>query len=311
MTPWGAALTIFCLLGAAATSLYVGFYGSQRAFQDRFDEMALKLRAASEANPLDESGTPENFTRTVLRWAMARVPRPKSHTPAVEKLTATLVRAGYLRANAVRTFQAIRLLAIMAGTLLGLIAGLCLAKDRAQVMMAAVVGAAIGAYAPGFYLKKRAIKRQKIIARELSDVLDLLVVCVDAGLGLFEAIKVVGEETEQQGQEIGGELSLVAGEAAAGLSLGQALRNLAHRTAVEDVRPLAATLIQSEQLGAQIGPALRSSSDAMRARRRIKAEEAAQKSTIKILFPLVLFILPAMLLVIIAPAIIQAMRTLH
>ncbi|MGH8013228.1 MAG: type II secretion system F family protein [Candidatus Binataceae bacterium] len=309
MTPLGAAVTIFCLLGAAATSLYVGFYGSQRAFQDRFDEMTMKLRAA-DVDPANEGGTPENFTRTVLRWAMARVPQTKNHTRAVEKLTATLVRAGFLRSSALRTFQAVRLLAIMAGTILGLIAGLFL-KDGAQMMMAAVMGAAIGAYAPAFYLKKRAIRRQKTIARELSDVLDLLVVCVDAGLGLFEAIKVVGEETQRQGQEIGGELSLVAGETAAGLTLGQALRNLAHRTAVEDVRPLAATLIQSEQLGAQIGPALRSSSDAMRIRRRIKAEEAAQKSTIKILFPLVLFILPAMLLVIIAPAIIQAMRTLH
>ncbi|HEX4210692.1 MAG TPA: type II secretion system F family protein, partial [Candidatus Binataceae bacterium] len=95
----------------------------------------------------------------------------------------------------------------------------------------------------------------------------------------------------------------------AGSTLGEGLRSLADRTAVQDVRPLAATLIQSEQLGAQVGPALRSSSDSLRVKRRFRAEEAAQKSTIKILFPLVLFILPAMLLVIIGPAIIQAMHT--
>ena len=169
---------------------------------------------------------------------------------------------------------------------------------------------ALGYFAPLYYLRRRAGKRQKEISRQLSDVLDLLVVCVEAGMGLFEAIKIVGDETERYGQAIGTELAQVSVEVAAGTSLGQALRNLAERTAVEDIKPLAATLIQSEQLGSQIGPALRSSSDALRIKRRFRAEEAAQKSTIKILFPLVLFILPAMLIVLLAPAMIQAMRTL-
>jgi len=169
---------------------------------------------------------------------------------------------------------------------------------------------AVGYFAPLYYLRRRATRRQKEISRQLSDVLDLLVVCVEAGLGLFEAIKIVGDETERYGQAIGAELALVSVEVAAGGSLGQALRNLADRTAVEDVKPLAATLIQSEQLGSQIGPALRASSDSLRSKRRFRAEEAAQKSTIKILFPLVLFVLPAMLIVLLAPAMIQAMRTL-
>ena len=118
------------------------------------------------------------------------------------------------------------------------------------------------------------------------------------------------QETERQKQAIGRELSLVASEISAGASLGQALRNLADRTAVEDIRPLAATLIQSEQLGAQIAPALHASSDALRTRRRLRAEEAAQKTTIKILFPLVLFILPAMFMVIMGPAVMQIIHTM-
>jgi tight adherence protein C len=163
---------------------------------------------------------------------------------------------------------------------------------------------------PSYYVGRRARKRQNAIARQLSDVLDLLVVCVEAGLGLFEAIKIVGTESERQKQEIGRELALVTSEISAGATLGQALRNLAERTAVEDIKPLAATLIQSEQLGAQIAPALHASSDALRTRRRLRAEEAAQRTTIKILFPLVLFVLPAMLLVIVGPAIIQILHTL-
>ena len=94
------------------------------------------------------------------------------------------------------------------------------------------------------------------------------------------------------------------------MTLGQALRNFANRSAVADIKPLAATLIQSEQLGAQIGPALRSISDSMRTTRRLRAEEAAQKTTVKILFPLVIFILPAMMAVIVGPAVIQIMHTL-
>ncbi|HSR56720.1 MAG TPA: type II secretion system F family protein, partial [Candidatus Binataceae bacterium] len=91
---------------------------------------------------------------------------------------------------------------------------------------------------------------------------------------------------------------------------GQALRSLSERTAVEDIKPLAATLIQSEQLGAQIAPALHASSDALRARRRLRADEAAQKASVKILFPLVLFVLPAMIMVIVGPAMIQVVRTI-
>jgi tight adherence protein C len=172
------------------------------------------------------------------------------------------------------------------------------------------MGAAVGAFLPGYYLNKRAKNRQIDIGRQLSDVLDLLVVCVEAGLGLLEAIKVVGNETQAQQLVIGQELSQVAGEVNAGSSLGQALRALADRSGVADIKPLAATLIQSEQLGAAIGPALRAISDSIRSRRRLHAEESAQKTTIKILFPLVLMILPAMLLIIIGPAIVQTVRTL-
>jgi tight adherence protein C len=239
----------------------------------------------------------------------ARIPEP-SNPAATTKIAHNLSRAGFNRSSAIRLFRVTRMLFVVCGTLVGLVAGLMLAEPNRKVLLLAISGGAIGAYGPVYYLVRRARIRQTAIARQLSDVLDLLVVCMEAGLGLFEAIKVVGEETESQGQAIGSELMVVAGEVSAGASLGQALRNLSERTAVEDIRPLAATLIQSEQLGAQIAPALRANSDALRTR-RLRAEEAAQKSTIKILFPLVLFVLPAMLIAILAPAVIQAMRTLH
>lgn len=300
---------IFCMLGVAGMAVYVAFYGGHRVFQEHFAEMAIRMQASEGDGSFAGGREPQGLARSLFQWALQRMPKPKA-SPSSDKIIHTLVRAGFVRSGALRTFQLARIIALAVTRIVGIVAATVLDLPAARVALAVIGSLAIGYFGPLYYLRRRANRRQKDIARQLSDVLDLLVVCVEAGLGLFEAIKIVGDETDRQGQAIGTELALVSVEVAAGGSLGQALRNLAERTAVEDIRPLAATLIQSEQLGSQIGPALRSSSDSLRTKRRLRAEEAAQKSTIKILFPLVLFILPAMLIVLLAPAVIQAVRTL-
>ena len=299
----------FCLVGLAALGVYVALYGSHRVSQERYNEMALELKLTGRAAASGASYESPGVGHALFQWALKRMPTPKA-SPSMEKIAQLLVRAGVQRSTTVRTFQLIRLITLAVMGVTGLVVATTFGLSTGRLVLAVIGSLVVGYYAPLYYLKRRATKRQKEISRQLSDVLDLLVVCVEAGLGLFEAIKVVGDETERYGQAIGTELALVSVEVASGGTLGQALRNLADRTAVEDIKPLAATLIQSEQLGSQIGPALRSSSDSLRAKRRFRAEEAAQKSTIKILFPLVLFILPAMLIVLLAPAMIQAMRTL-
>lgn len=308
MTPLLVSLIVLCMAGVAATAVYHALYGSHRALEERFADLALRVRAAQGVFE-DEVEDTHGISRLILQWAAKRVPVPKPDTPEGEKLARTLIQAGYLKSTMPQMFQVMRFgsgaLFAMIGALVGI-----LVHNPSSVLLFSLGGFGIGLFIPSYYVGRRARKRQNAIARQLSDVLDLLVVCVEAGLGLFEAIKVVGTESERQKQEIGRELALVASEISAGASLGQALRNLAERTAVEDIKPLAATLIQSEQLGAQIAPALHASSDALRTRRRLRAEEMAQRTTIKILFPLVLFVLPAMLLVIVGPAIIQILRTL-
>ena len=299
----------FCLVGVAGAGIYAALYGSHRVLQERFSEMAIKLKLAEGDGVFVGGLEPESVARALFQWALKRMPAPKA-SPTTEKISHLLVRAGFLRSTTIRTFQLIRLIAFAAIGIAGLLVATTLGFAMVRVLIVVILALALGYFAPLYYLRRRANKRQKEISRQLSDVLDLLVVCVEAGLGLFEAIRIVGDETARYGQAIGAELAMVSVEVAAGSSLGQALRNLAERTAVEDIKPLAATLIQSEQLGSQIGPALRSSSDSLRTKRRFRAEEAAQKSTIKILFPLVLFILPAMLIVLLAPAMIQAVRTL-
>lgn len=273
-------------------------------------ELGLRLRLENG------HGNPEQFAslafgRTFLEKIALRLPTPKPDSPRVEKLARLLAQAGFTRTTAVRSFQAVQFLSAVLGICIGLLVSLFWSAHGFQKVAFMAMGGAFGSFLSLYYIKRRAETRKADIGRQLSDALDLLVVCVEAGLGLHEAVRVVANETTRQGQEIGIELTAVSAEVTTGKSLGQALRAMAERTAVEEVKPLAATLIQSEQLGAQVAPALRAISDTQRNNRRIRAEEEAQRTTIKILFPLVLFVLPAMIMVIIGPAFIQILRVMH
>ena len=308
MGPLLISVVVFLVLAGAASAMYISATSGQHQMHSRMSQVGRRARVNMAA-----AGTPvadQQMTRALLKWAVGRLPHPKVVTRRGTKLHELLVQAGFKGSSGVAIFQLSKLAAAVCGLLLGLIPSLAFGMRGSRVILLTIMGAAIGSFIPGYYLNKRAKNRQIDIGRQLSDVLDLLVVCVEAGLGLLEAIKVVGDETKAQELVIGYELSQVAAEVNSGASLGQALRSLADRSGVADIKPLAATLIQSEQLGAAIGPALRAISDSIRSHRRLYAEEAAQKTTIKILFPLVLMILPAMLLIIIGPAIVQTVRTL-
>jgi tight adherence protein C len=301
-------ITVFFLAAGACVALYLALSPQSRTVDERFADLAVKMRAtqgAFEGNDQDD-----NVLRMLFRWAAKRVPPPNLDSPTGEKLQQTLAQAGFLKSSAAHSYQVMRVLLAIGGGVLGLLIGFIFHPASVTPLLLGIGGIGIGIFVPSYYLGRRARTRQANIAKQLSDVLDLLVVCVEAGMGLFEAIRIVGAECERHGQEIGTELNLVATDISAGASLGQALRGLAERTAVDDIKPLAATLIQSEQLGAQIGPALRASSDALRMHRRLHAEEDAQKASIKILFPLVIFVLPAMIAVIIGPAMISVLHTL-
>ena len=308
MSPFVIGIVVFFLAAGACAALYFAISPQSRAVDERFADLAVKMRASQGA--LDGDLQDDNLLRMLFRWAAKRVPAPNLDSPTGEKLQQTLAQAGFLKSSAAHSYQVTRVLLAVGGGVLGMLVGLVTHPASTTPLLLGIGGIGIGIFVPSYYLGRRARLRQGAIAKQLSDVLDLLVVCVEAGMGLFEAIRIVGTECERHGQEIGTELALVATDISAGASLGAALRGLADRTAVEDIKPLAATLIQSEQLGAQIGPALRSSSDALRQRRRLRAEEDAQKASIKILFPLVIFVLPAMIAVIIGPAMISVLHTL-
>jgi tight adherence protein C len=166
-----------------------------------------------------------------------------------------------------------------------------------------MMAAAAGWLLPQLVLSRRVRKRQKAIQKALPDMLDLLVISVEAGLGLNQALVRVSEEMESLSSDISEELQIVNLEIRAGKPREEALRNMGDRTNVADVRQLIAMLIQTDRFGTSIAQALRVQADSLRTARRQRAEEAAAKTTIKMIFPLVLFIFPAMFVVILGPAV--------
>lgn len=170
--------------------------------------------------------------------------------------------------------------------------------------------AAIGYYLPNGVLSHAVEARQREIFESFPDALDLLTVCVEAGLSLDSALAKVAQEIHVKSQVLSDELQLVLLETRAGLSKDKALRNLAMRTGVEDVDTLVGMLIQAERFGTSMAESLRVHSDTLRTKRRMRAEEAAAKIALKLLFPLIFFIFPTLLVVLMGPAMIQIYRVL-
>ena len=306
--PFFVALAIFLFVTAGLYTLYLGVHGSRTLIDDRLTDLAVKIRMTDGAIERDDDD--QRLRKLLLEWAVRRLPAPRLDATESEKLTQTLMHAGFSRPGAVRMFQTVRLIALIgfsvASFMLSLLRGLPISLSLVWGCCAGL----LGSFIPLYFLRTRAADRQVKLRRELADVLDLLITCLESGLGIFETLRTVGREAQRQGRLLGSELLLVSAETTAGASLAQALRALAERTGVDDIKSVAAILIQSDKLGSQMAPALRACSDSLRTKRRVRAEEAAQKSTIKMLFPLVLFVLPAMLLVIIGPAMIRIIHTL-
>jgi tight adherence protein C len=170
--------------------------------------------------------------------------------------------------------------------------------------------AAFGYYLPNMILKNIIARRQRELFESFPDALDLMTVCVEAGLAMDAALARVAGEIGMKSRVLSDELSLVTLELRAGSSKEKALRGLAMRTGVEDVDALVAMLIQAERFGTSIAASLRVQSDQLRTKRRQRAEEAAAKIALKLLFPLIFFIFPSLLVVLMGPAFIQIYRVL-
>jgi tight adherence protein C len=218
-----------------------------------------------------------------------------------------LIRAGYRNESAMRNFYGAKILVPVVLALLATVTGL--AHQSAFLVYAVAFG--LGYLAPDFWLGRRISKRQAQIRRSLPDVLDLLIICIEAGQSMDQATARTAKELHGAQAAIVDELGIVVLEQRAGRPRNEAWRNFAERTDVESVRNLVSVLVQSEQFGTSVAKTLRVHSDTLRTKRRQKVEEQAAKTTVKLIFPLVFFIFPSLFLVVLGPAVIIMAESFH
>ena len=296
------------MLASSAVFLYFNSREALQTWRRRADGASATFE--SEAAPTGMVDLLKAQLHALLGW-FARMNQPSN----VEEVRATrrlLINAGYRSGKAPVFFVGAKLLlAIVIVCLLAMIpAKLLDFPSVSKLIFYYVLAAACGYYAPALWLRRAIAARKDALQRAIPDALDLMVVCVEAGLGLDQAIGRVGEEVKRAHPELSDELNTLALELRTGLSRQEALRNLAHRTDLEEVRNLVALLVQTDRFGTSIGQALRVHADAMRTTRRLKAEELAAKLPVKMLLPLIFFIFPTIFIVVIGPACIKMVRVL-
>ena len=227
--------------------------------------------------------------------------------PATDKATRTqllMIRAGYRSSEASLAMRGVKLFLPVAALAGVYFSGLY----RINVFFIPIVAFALGYLLPDMWLTWRVGSRQRKLRRGLPDALDLLVICVEAGLGLDQALLKVSQDMKISHPELSEELQFVNLEMRIGKSRIEALRELARRTGLDDIKTLTAMLIQTERFGTSIAQSLRVYSDDMRIKRRQRAEEMSAKTSVKMVPPLVFFIFPALMVVILGPAMITLMH---
>ena len=237
---------------------------------------------------------------------LKRLPLAPKSPKDMNRLRRQLVRAGYDSPQAmffyvVATLVTPAVLVLLSLTVIG----------TGKGWVVAMFAAAIGYLLPGLFLSRMAERRKKQIQDGLPDALDLLIVCVEAGCGLDQAIVKAAEELDITYPALTHELRLITTEIRAGKPRLEAFKNFAARTQVDDVRSLVALLVQTDKFGTSIAQALRTHAETSRTKRRQRAEERAAKVGVKLVFPLVFFLFPALYVVILGPAVIQFVRVFH
>lgn len=290
-------ILLFCTMATALFALSAAVFAPSSVIGFRLRSL-VGQRTGTIAKPRLE----ERFEQKVIDPLSKVLPPSPSE---ISRTRSLLVMAGYRESRHLTYYFGLRIL--IALLILGLFIFSGLAASQ-PILLAA--GLLLAYVLPRFALKRMIRNRQHRLRLSLADALDLCVICVEAGLGLDSSLHRVGQDLRFAHPELSDELNLVHLEMRAGKPRAEALRNLATRTGVDDVRALVAVLIQTDRFGTSIGQALRIHSDAMRTERRQRAEEQAAKTTIKMVPVLVFFVFPSMFIVSLGPAFIQMVRNL-
>lgn len=308
--PWIISILVFLMAMTGSVALY-GYWSAREGVK------LWRRRAESRADGSDVPWGGHPWIGMAKDWLDGMLERlgTAASPNSVEELSHVrqqLTTAGFRNQRAPVLFSGSKLLSafvLLAG--FALIPVKWLGFPTANTLLSLYVIAAIAGYfVPMVWLRIAVGRRQAKLLAAVPDALDLLVVCVEAGLGLDMAIARVGDEIRFSHKELGEEFHLLALELRTGLHRREALRNFARRTDLEDVRTLVALLVQTDRFGTSIGQALRVHSEAMKVTRQMRAEELAAKLPVKLLVPLIFFIFPSLFIAILGPAVIKIIRIL-
>jgi len=297
------------------TMVLLGSMGLYQILSSRATMKVIKRRADGQigVSASDSESVTLSF-KNKLDALLTRLGEANKPADAAEvsSIRQELSTAGYRQAKAPMLFMGAKLLSgLIALGIVILLPGKLLGYPTMTTQVAIYVGAAsAGYFLPMLWLRRAIGSRKEKILDAFPDALDLMVVCVEAGLGLDAAIARVSSEIKFAHPELADEFNLVSLELRTGLSRSEALKNLSRRVDLEEVSSLVALLVQTDKFGTSVGQSLRVHSDAMRTNRQLRAEELAAQLPVKLLFPLVLFIFPSLFVVIIGPAAINIARNL-
>ena len=305
---WVISLLVFMMVLLCSMGVYL-VLGSRATMN------VIKRRAGGQIGVADSDhgsiglSVKDKLQSLLTSLGEANKPSNESEVSAIRQ---ALVTAGYRHAQAPILFMGTKLFSgILVLGLAILLPAKLLGFPTLTAQLVLYVGAAsAGYFLPMLWLRYAISRRKENIQDAFPDALDLMVVCVEAGLGLDAAISRVSSEIKFAHRELAEEFHLVSLELRTGLSRAEALRNLSRRIDLEEVGSLVALLVQTDKFGTSIGQSLRVHSDAMRVNRQLRAEEVAAKLPVKLLFPLVFFIFPSLFAVVIGPGVVKIARTL-
>ncbi len=300
-------LLVFAALVAGLFALLSMLSNRNSRAQERLERISRPASLAEIEDPMLKKDRFQGVMETAKALSGPLMPQTEIEQ---SQLKITLANAGFRSDSAVAVYLGLRFAVLMGSLLLGL--GIFLPKYgfTLAALKPIVIFGGLGFYLPSIVLWFIRKKRQDDIFLSLPDALDLLVVCVESGLGLDAAMRKVCDEMKDSAKVIAEELSLANFQLQMGRPRREVLHDLGVRTGVDDVRSLAAILIQADRFGSSIAQALRVQSDSMRTRRKQLAEEKAAKTAVQLIFPLVLFIFPGIFVVLVGPAAISIMKTM-
>jgi tight adherence protein C len=295
---WVVAVVTFVSVGVIVLALAYAFSSTSLPATDRLRRL---WRPPATARMGFREKQKERLQRVLSDMGRILPASPKQ----VSRTERLMARAGYRRHEAVTVMRGVKVLLPVAFMGLVYFTGI---YESNPIFILGFAGAA-GYLAPEFWLTRRIKWRQEVIRLSLADFLDLLVICVEAGLGLDQALMRVSQELKVAHRQLCDELDLANAEMRMGRSRVEALRELGERTGVEEIKSLVAMLLQTERFGTSVAQSLRVHSDELRTKRRQRAEEMAAKTTVKMVPALVFFIMPALFIVILGPAAISLARS--